>query len=376
MSAEEQQTAPLKIDDDEKEIEQKMIKTIALMPEKVQARFKVLKVLSDKRSKLSDEFDKEIRELEEKIAAKKKPLYETRRQIIAGETTDFSQYLPKFQEAHTKLEQHKVEVITKKKAEGKEQAEEEEIKKVDVENLKGTTGIQDFWFRAIKNNQMIYELVKEKDEGILPFLRHVETERTAYDSSVPDSRKTLTVKFHFADNEYFTEKVLSLKIVYRPDTEDDVERIEGTPISWADETKDPTKKKIKKKQKHKKTNETRTIVKTVEAESFFNVFTSRVAPTEEGELDEEEENELRDKIDMAMNLAEDVDDVLIPDALEYYLGLNDNMFDAEDMEDEDDEGSDEDGSDGEDDKKGKKKGGDKKAEGAAGGDQKQECKQQ
>jgi hypothetical protein len=38
------------VDDEEKEIEQKMIKIISLMPKEVQNRFKVLKVLSDKRS--------------------------------------------------------------------------------------------------------------------------------------------------------------------------------------------------------------------------------------------------------------------------------------------------------------------------------------
>ena len=114
------------------------------------------------------------------------------------------------------------------------------------------------------------------------------------------------------------------------------------------------------------------------------MFTSRVAPDEAAaELDEEEENELRDKIDQAMNLAEDIDDVLIPDALEYYLGLNDDMFDGEEQEDEDSDAEDEgDGSDEEKDKKvAKKKGGDKKPEagptaGATAGDQKQECKQQ
>jgi nucleosome assembly protein 1-like 1 len=181
---------------------------------------------------------------------------------------------------------------------------------------------------------------------------------------VADSRKTLTVKLHFAENEYFSEKVLSLKVIYKPDSDDEVERLEGTNITWADESKDPTKKKIKKKQKHKKTNETRTIVKTVEAESIFNVFTSRVAP-EEG-MDEEEENELRDKIDMAMNFAEDIDDVLIPDALEYYLDLNDDMFDGEDMEDEDSDGDD-DGSDDDGDKKSKKKADKKPDAGAAAG---------
>ena len=131
-------------------------------------------------------------------------------------------------------------------------------------------------------------------------------------------------------------------------------------------------------------------MKTVEADSFFNVFTNRVAP-EEGDLDEEEENELRDKIDMAMNLAEDVHDVLIPDALEYYLDLNDEMFGGEECEDEDcddddcnakgGKGGDDSDEDEPEAKKGKKasKGGDKKEGGAtagAAGDQKQECKQQ
>jgi hypothetical protein len=46
--------------DEEKEIEQKMVKIISKMPAQVQARFKVLKVLSDKRSKLNDEFEEEL----------------------------------------------------------------------------------------------------------------------------------------------------------------------------------------------------------------------------------------------------------------------------------------------------------------------------
>jgi nucleosome assembly protein 1-like 1 len=62
------------------------------------------------------------------------------------------------------------------------------------------------------------------------------------------------------------------------------------------EGKDPTKKKIKKKQKHKKTGETRTVVKTVDADSFFNVFNDRKAPAE-GEADSEEENDIQDKLD-------------------------------------------------------------------------------
>lgn len=129
-------------------------------------------------------------------------------------------------------------------------------------------------------------------------------------------------------------------------------------------------------------------MKTVEAESFFNVFNSRVVP-EEGALDSEEENEVHDKIDEAMNLAEDVDDVLIPDALEYYLGLNEDFAggEGEDDDDEDDEDNDSDddgdkkpprkGSQEEGGKKkGAKKGGDKKEGGEGGAKDQQECKQQ
>jgi hypothetical protein len=70
-------------------------------------------------------------------------------------------------------------------------------------------------------------------------------------------------------------------------------------------------------------------VKSIEADFFFNVFTNRVAPAE-GDLEEEEEKVLRNKIDTAMNLAEDVQDVLNPDALEYFLDPNDDIFGGED----------------------------------------------
>jgi hypothetical protein len=48
------------------------------MPDKVQDRFKALKILSDMRSKLSDQFELEIKALDDKIANMKKPLYEKR----------------------------------------------------------------------------------------------------------------------------------------------------------------------------------------------------------------------------------------------------------------------------------------------------------
>jgi len=86
---------------------------------------------------------------------------------------------------------------------------------------------------------MVWETVKEKDEEILKHVLHIESEKA-------DKPKSLTVKFVFGENEFFTNKEISLKVFYKEGDEDRVDKIEGTEITW-NESKDPTKKKVKKK---------------------------------------------------------------------------------------------------------------------------------
>lgn len=204
-------------------------------------------------------------------------------------------------------------------------------------------------------------------------LLHVETESSENEAK----NMVLTLKMQFAEeNDFFKPANLSVSLEY--EAEDQVKEIKGTTIEWL-EGKDPTKKKIKKKQKHKKTGETRTVVKTVDADSFFNVFKDRKAPTDADGGDSEEENEMRDKMDEVQQTVEDFHDLLIPDALEYFLGLNED-FDMLGMDQEGDESEGDDDDDDSDDDKPKGKKGSKPATGgpspAAGGegDQQQECK--
>jgi len=121
-------------------------------------------------------------------------------------------------------------------------------------------------------------------------------------------------------------------------------------------------------------------VKTVDADSFFNIFQDRSAAAKNTEgVDSEDENNIRDKIDEVQQMVEDFHDILIPDALEYYLGLNQD-FDMLGMEDDDDS-DDEDEEEGEGPpasgkkdkkKKDKKDGDDKDGEGGGeGGDGKE-----
>ena len=104
----------------------------------------------------------------------------------------------------------------------------------------------------------------------------------------------LTLKLTFTPNEYF-ENTEPLSVTLEFEAEDEVKEIRGTKIEWKD-GKDTTQKKIKKKQKHKKTGETRTVVKTVDAESFFNIFKDKKV-SGDGDNDSDNENNMRDKMD-------------------------------------------------------------------------------
>ena len=256
----------------------------------------------------------------------------------------------------------------KKSAKEKEQDVEEAKEHVptDVAYLKDTQGIPDFWQKAILNNQMMLQYIREKDRDTLNYITNVTTVETL-------EPPTITVNLTFKENEYFTNQVLSLKARFRDDDKQEVVETEGTVIDWKD-GKDLTKKKIKKKQKNKKTGETRQIVKTVDAQSFFRCFESRKAPEKDSDSDEEDEetNKLLDDLDEAMQVALDFDDLYQFEALEYYLNFGPNpgedfMGLGGDDEDDDEDQADE---------KPKKKPGKKDESGAGGEEGKQECKQQ
>lgn len=227
-------------DPDEKEIEQKMIKTILGMPKEVQDRFKILHMLSDKRSKLNDEFNEACKKLEMQIAEKKKPLLQRRKEILQGEFDQFEEYIPQFDQSHKNLEQKVAAIVKDEKDE--EEDEPKPNEPTDISYLKGQKGVPDFWFRAIKNNRLVWDQVKEKDEEILKCLKHVETEAGENEQT---KNMLLTLRMEFEPgNDFFTPEVLTVSLEY--ESEDQVKIVKGTSIEWL-EGKDPTKKKIKKK---------------------------------------------------------------------------------------------------------------------------------
>lgn len=215
------------------------------------------------------------------------------------------------------------------------------------------------------------QTIREKDADTLQYITNVETTET-------QEPRTVTIKIYYKENEYFTNPHLELMVRFKDDQQDEVVETQGTIIDWKD-GKDLSKKKIKKKQKNKKTGETRTIVKTVPADSFFNAFESRKAP--EGIDDEDEEDEetakILDALDETMQIALDFSDLYYWEVLEYYLNFGQSLGDFEGMHGHDEGDEDGEGSNS-DEEKPAKKAVKPAAAGAPkeGADGKQECKQQ
>lgn len=303
------------------------------------------------KKKLDDKFDGEIDKIVQKYNALQGPLADRANEIISGE------------KAATKEEvQESIQYL-------------EENEQSNVDNLLTAGAIEDYWFKVLTACERLSQDIFEVDHPLLKKITKIV--------HTPDNdTENFELSFHFAPNDYFENDVLKVKFFMLDDGQEP-EKTEGTEIKWK-EGKDITKKKVSKKQKNKKTGKTRTIEKIVEAESFFNFFKTISGPSgaegddEDGGEGEEELERLNINSDIANTLQEEI----IPYHLEYYLGLRKGDYDNLGGLD-DDENDDDDDDDDEDEKpkrkdsgkgKGKSTGGLPVAGGKPG--EKPECKQQ
>lgn len=108
----------------------------------------------------------------------------------------------------------------------------------------GAAKIDNFWFKVLQNDMIASSELRQCDEPILKQLKRIEATKTEDESK-------LTVKFHFNQNDYFTNEVITKNF----DIEgDEIKKSYGDKIAWK-EGKNVTVKLIKKKNKNKKTGE-------------------------------------------------------------------------------------------------------------------------
>jgi len=336
---------------------------MASLPYKVKRRIKALKKLQMEATDLEAKFYEEVYALECKYHKLHSPLYAQRAQITDGkhEPTDTEAEFPL---ADTDTEDE--ERITELNEDGSKKVNEDDEQK----------GIPSFWITIFQTEEMLCEIFGEDDEVIMESLFDITL---AFDE--PESIG-FTLSFHFHPNDHFTNNVLTKHYTMKcvPDKDDpfsfegpEIYKCEGCKINWK-EGKNVTIKQVKKKIKKGK-DKGKTVMKEVKAQSFFNFFSPPTIPEDpEAEVDDETQMYLQQDFQIGHFLRERV----IPRAVLFYTGEEQDSDDESDDEDEEEEDMDENDDDGSDDEEDRPKLKAKKGRNRqAGGDgAAPECKQQ
>ena len=233
-------------------------KTKPVFPLWAKDKINALKNLQIKITDSESKFFEEIQDLERKYMSVFNPLYDERMKIITGEKEKLS------------------EEETKWDFEDESIYEESEPQNGDSKkNLPG------FWLQALKSTKMISELILEHDE---PVFEHLTDIRCKVHEQKPYG---YTIEFHFSENEYFTNKVLTK--TYELICEKDANRpfllakghfykCKGCTIDWKKD-KNLTIQLVKSKEEDKKSNVNRIVTKEEQQDTFFTFF---MTPTEDG----------------------------------------------------------------------------------------------
>ncbi|XP_060209929.1 nucleosome assembly protein 1;2-like isoform X2 [Lycium barbarum] len=205
-------------------------------------------------------------------------------------------------------------------------------------------GVPDFWFTAMKNNDVLAEEITERDEGALKFLKDIKWTRI-------DNPKGFKLEFFFDTNPYFKNTVLTKTYHMIDEDEPILEKALGTEIEWYP-GKCLTQKILKKKPK-KGSKNAKPITKTEQCESFFNFFSPPQVPEDEEDIDEDAAEELQSLMEQDYDIGSTIRDKIIPHAVSWFTGeaAEDDFADLEDddNDDDDEEDDDEDDEDEEDD---------------------------
>ena len=206
----------------------------------LQKKVNALKNIQLDMIKIEAKFFDDLHELECKYAKMYEPYYEKRKQIVIGD------YQPTDAECRWALDEESDE---KDKVEPKKITEPLSIQAESESNAKSEKGITNFWLDTLQSFRITAEIIQEADEPILSYLQDI---RVNLFDKIPYG---YTLEFHFAENPYFTNKVLTktYELTTEIPSEDpfsfegpDLSKSIGCKINWKD-GKNVTVKLIKKK---------------------------------------------------------------------------------------------------------------------------------
>ncbi|ESK93400.1 nucleosome assembly protein [Moniliophthora roreri MCA 2997] len=298
---------------------------IESLPVEVKRSIEALKGVQVKQNELHNQYKRECLDLEQKYLELARPLYERRHAIITGAAEPTAEEIE----------------------EGEKQSLKDDEEYTPLpKDISGPSEIPEFWLTALRNHVGISDLITDRDAGAL---KHLNDVRLSY---LDKGKPGFKIDFRFTPNEYFENEVLTKTYTFQDElgyTGDFIyERAIGTEIKWK-EDKDLTKEFEIKKQRNKNTNRTRLVRKARPTESFFNFFNPPVPPAEDalekGDIDEDEMEEIEEKLELDYQIGEDLREKIIPRAIDYFTGKaieydimeDDEDDDFEDLDDDDDD---------------------------------------
>lgn len=323
-------------------------KFVASLDATVQGRVRALQGMQASLNEIRERYNAEHKAIEKKYEALYEPLFSKRLEITSGSREPTAEEVAK--------------------GKGEEFKEPEDANK----ETSDAKGIPDFWVTALKNHDTICEIIEERDEECLKFLTNI----VAKDFEDPDTGFTL--EFHFAENPFFTNTVLT-KTYHLVDEEEIVlDKAEGCDIDWKS-GQNLTVVMKKKKVKAKGGKQSKHVTKEEPCDSFFNFFKPPQIPEDMEDEDEDDMDEaVEELIEQDYEIGCAIKEQVVPKAVLWYTGeAGDHDDDDDDDEEEEDDEDDE--SDEEEEpppRKGAKKPAPKKGGPQGGAQGQQECKQQ
>ncbi|KAJ6706430.1 NUCLEOSOME ASSEMBLY PROTEIN 12 [Salix purpurea] len=232
------------------------IMNLSLSP-KVIKRVECLRHLQSQHDELEAQFLEERKALEAKYQKLFQPLYTKRCEIVNG----------------------------LKEVDGVMSAE---LYSIEEDQATKEKGVPEFWFTAMKTQEVLAEEIKGQDEGALKFLKDIKWSRL-------QSPEGFKLEFYFNPCPYFKNYVLTKTYHIIDESDPILSQAIGTEIEWYP-GKCLTKKVVKKKPRIG-SKKTKTITTLKICESFFTFFNPPHIPESVDDLDDDAYDELQDRIE-------------------------------------------------------------------------------
>ncbi|KAF6772365.1 hypothetical protein AHF37_08164 [Paragonimus kellicotti] len=291
------------------------------LPLEIKRRVRALKKLQYETVKVDVAFYKELFELEMKYDVEHQRIFNQRKAIVNGEKEpDDNECDWPSDDEHPTADGDDVDKLCN-----------EVDKKAIVmeENNKGVKGIPEFWLQTMRNVSLLDEMIQEHDVKILKHLTDVECK-------LHSDEPGFTLEFHFSQNEFFTNKVLTKRYFFNYDiSPDEPFEYEGPEIVSTKGLVSPVILTccscVINWNPGKNVTVKRTITKNVQEDSFFNFFD----PPALKDLDDDTQMLL----EADFKLGQFIRDSIVPRAVLFFTGeeVAEDSDDEDEDEDEDDD---------------------------------------